>query len=324
MDVDLLEQRTHLLEQRRCSPDRVGARPAVSESSQGRPARSVRHREAARAPAPRARAAATPRSAAPANFDRVEEAVHRAPRRLVGAFHRREVGVRAHVVGRKEQVRDGGRRVRTQPPGVDEVHQQRLGVRQKARVGRGRRRCPGRGTRSAGLRRAGAPRSTLIERLSCRQSPARPLRGSIASRGGRRSPGPSQSEMSTEMTPCTSLSPNCSRRHAPPELELRDARQRPFGIDVDHMPVCYRHVAAQVELDAVHPFDVRGQRAQIGQRRVGREQPVVHQRGDALERQRGHVVVAVTTRSALPFAVTATPVIATPSQRISSTSVSSR
>ena len=56
-------------------------------------------------------------------------------------------------------------------------------------------------------------------------------------------------------------------RHAAPELELRDARQRPFGVDVNHVPVRHRHVAAQIELHAVHPFDVRRQRAQIGELR---------------------------------------------------------
>ena len=53
-------------------------------------------------------------------FDGVEQSVHRPPRRLVGAFHRREVGVRAHVVGRQEQVRNGGRRLGPQRPGVDD------------------------------------------------------------------------------------------------------------------------------------------------------------------------------------------------------------
>ena len=64
----------------------------------------------------------------------VKQAVHRAPRRLVGAFHRREVGMRAHVVGRQKQVRNGGGRLGTQRPGVDEVHQQRLGILQEARA----------------------------------------------------------------------------------------------------------------------------------------------------------------------------------------------
>ena len=47
---------------------------------------------------------------------RVEDAVDRAPRRLVGALHRRQVGVGAHVVRGEEEVRDPRHRVRAGPP----------------------------------------------------------------------------------------------------------------------------------------------------------------------------------------------------------------
>ena len=42
--------------------------------------------------------------------------------------------------------------------------------------------------------------------------------------------------------------------------------KRPFRIDVNHVPVRGRQVAVQIELDAVHPFHVGGQRAQIRER----------------------------------------------------------
>ena len=64
----------------------------------------------------------------------VKQSVHRAPGRLVGAFHRREVGMSAHVVGRQKQVGNGGGRLGAQRPGVDQVHQQRLSILQEARV----------------------------------------------------------------------------------------------------------------------------------------------------------------------------------------------
>ena len=82
-------------------------------------------------------------------------------------------------------------------------------------------------------------------------------------------------------------------RHAAPELGLRDARQRPFGIDVNDVPVCYRQIAAQIELNAVHPFYVGRQRAQSGELRIGVQHLMVHQRSNALERQRRHVVVTI-------------------------------
>ena len=82
-------------------------------------------------------------------------------------------------------------------------------------------------------------------------------------------------------------------RHAAPELGLRDARQRPFGIDVNDMPVSYRQFAAQIELNAVHPFHVGRQHAQSGELRIGVQHLMVHQRSDALKRQRRHVVVTI-------------------------------
>ena len=81
-------------------------------------------------------------------------------------------------------------------------------------------------------------------------------------------------------------------RHLAPELKLRNAGQRPFGVDVDHVPVRRRQVATQIELHAVHPLHVRGQRAQIGERRVGGQQAAVDQRGDALKRERRQIIVA--------------------------------
>ena len=89
-------------------------------------------------------------------------------------------------------------------------------------------------------------------------------------------------------------------RHVAPELELRDARERPFGVDVNHMPVRRRHRAVQIELHAVHPLQVHGQRAQVGKRRVGCRQAAVHHGGHVLERQRCQIMVA-THHGALPL-----------------------
>src|SRR5262245_17288381 len=46
------------------------------------------------------------------------------------------------------------------------------------------------------------------------------------------------------------------RGEALPELNLRDAGETPFGVDVNDMTGGHRHVPSQIELYAVHPFDV--------------------------------------------------------------------
>ena len=81
-------------------------------------------------------------------------------------------------------------------------------------------------------------------------------------------------------------------RHVMPELELGDAGQSPFRVDVNHVPMRGRQVAVQIELDAVHPLHIGGERAQVGERGVARQHAGVHQRGNSLDRQRSHVEVA--------------------------------
>ncbi len=80
---------------------------------------------------------------------RLEDAVDRAPRRLVGALHRRQVGVRAHVVRGEEEVGDPRHRVGPVRPRARRVDQQRLEVGGLA---------SGSGTRSPGR---GSARTTL-------------------------------------------------------------------------------------------------------------------------------------------------------------------
>src|SRR5580692_1189755 len=64
-------------------------------------------------------------------LDVVEDAVDRAPGRLVGTFHRREVGVGAYVVRGQKKIRNRCGRLRPQSPGVLQIHEQRLDVMQK-------------------------------------------------------------------------------------------------------------------------------------------------------------------------------------------------
>ncbi len=73
-------------------------------------------------------------TARPIEFHGVKQSVHCTPRRLIGALHRREVGMSAHVVGRQKQVGNGCGRIGAQRPRVDQVHQQRLGILQEAWV----------------------------------------------------------------------------------------------------------------------------------------------------------------------------------------------
>ena len=77
-----------------------------------------------------------------------------------------------------------------------------------------------------------------------------------------------------------------------PELELGDARERPLGIDMNHVAVCGGNIPAQVELQAVHPLDVRSQFFQVLQTWVGGKEVVIEERNDAFQGDRRHVVVA--------------------------------
>ncbi len=83
-----------------------------------------------------------------------------------------------------------------------------------------------------------------------------------------------------------------TEHNAFPELDLRDTGQRPGRIDMNDVSMGGRQVRAQVELQAVHPLHVRRQDAQIGKRGIGGEHLLVDHGSDALERQRGHVVIA--------------------------------
>ena len=125
----LLEQRARLLEQRRRTAHGVGSH--LHERMVPRQAGLVARRIVQ--PPWREDFGLVQRpqlTAASVEVHGVKQPVHRAPRRLIGPLHRREVGMRANVVRRQKQVRNGGGRLGTQGPGVDEVHQQRLGIPQ--------------------------------------------------------------------------------------------------------------------------------------------------------------------------------------------------
>ncbi len=182
-----------------------------------------------------------------------QDAVDSPARRFIGCFHRRQVGVRADVVRSQEQVRDPRHRLRPQPPGIDQVHQQRLFVggrpvdvlpdvgieapAQQLLVAGGRP-----GPRSSGCASA-APTHRLRSPRLVHSFATLPF-----------SPFWSHSEMSTEMMPFTRPSPIELRCDVTPELRLGDRRQRPWRIDIDRMTVGNRDVFCQIDLNAVHPF----------------------------------------------------------------------
>lgn len=87
--------------------------------------------------------------------------------------------------------------------------------------------------------------------------------------------------------------PVAAQRARAPEADLRDAGQRPLGVDVDHVAVDHGHVAPQVELDTVHPVDVACERPDRLEAGVGAEQAGGEQRRDALDGQRADVVIAL-------------------------------
>ena len=224
-------------------------------------------------------------------FHRVEQPVHGAARRLVGALHGGEVGVGAHIVRRQEQVgnRRGG--LGAQRPGADEIHQQRLGIIQKTGADRilldVRVEEPGVEVLVAQHLFADIHRALELHPRLTNDLLARALHGRAPVRSRRRPVG----HIDREDTPHVAVA-ELLGRNAAPELELRNARQRPFGVDVDDVSMCGRNLAAQIILYAVHPLDVGSECPQVGQGRVGGQQAAVHHRGDALERERRHVMVA--------------------------------
>ena len=64
----------------------------------------------------------------------LEDPVDRAPGRLVGGLHGGQIGECLHVVGGQEQIRDGCHRPWPEPPGIDEIDKQRLGVGLEQRI----------------------------------------------------------------------------------------------------------------------------------------------------------------------------------------------
>ena len=205
---NLLEQRAHLLEERRRTADGVGRHlhERIVPRQAGLVSRGVVQ------PPWREDLGLVQRpyvTAGSIELHGVKQPVHRAPRRLVGALHRREVGISAHVVGRQKQVRNGGGRLGAQRPGVDQVHQQRLRIPQEARA--------------CGIAldvRVEEPRMQVfvaqqfpvdvdraLELIPCLAHHlfTRALHGGASVRSGA-----VQSETSTERMPRTSLSPNSS------------------------------------------------------------------------------------------------------------------
>ena len=176
-------------------------------------------------------------AARPVELHGVKQPVHGAPRRLVGALHRREVGMGAHVVGRQKQVGNALWSPRgaapTCRPGSPAAARHSAGS--PARVGSmsmsGSRnhecRSSSRSSSSLDIDRA----LELLPRLA-HDLLARALHGGAAVRSRRAPVGDIDREDAVHVAVAEQL-----WRHAAPELKLRNAGQRPFGVDVNHVPV---------------------------------------------------------------------------------------
>ena len=124
----------------RSAPGHRRARPAAAAWRRGeRPSSAACRRRAPARTAP-ARCSRQTLQRGVGRALALEDRVDRAARRLVGALHRREVGVRADVVRGEEEVRDARRRVGPVVPRAGGVDEQRLEVRRVGRVGEADRR----------------------------------------------------------------------------------------------------------------------------------------------------------------------------------------
>ena len=224
-------------------------------------------------------------------LNRVEQAVHGASRGFVGALHRREIGVCAHVVRRQEQVGNRDRRFGSQLPGVDQVHKQRFGILEKARTrvvfADVRIKKPGMKVLVAQQFRFAVDGTLELFPSLAGNLLASALHRRVSVRSRSRPVGDIDGEYVADL-----FVADLTEHNAFPELDLRDTGQRPGRIDMNDVSMGGRQVRAQVELQAVHPLHVRRQGAQIGKRGIGGEHLLVDHGSDALERQRGHVVIA--------------------------------
>ena len=224
----------------------------------------------------------------------VEERVDGVPGCLVRPLHGRQVRVGPHVVGRQEQVRDGGGRVGAQPPAVHEVDQQGFGVGEQSGVV---------GIAVDGGVEEPADEVVVAQDVLFAGRVHRPLElaphlpadllpgvlgGAAAVRRGGVPVGDVHGEDALDR-----LRPVAVHRARPPDVDLGDAGERPLGVDVDRVSAHHAHRAAQVELHAVHPLQARvGELPHAGQARIGgQERGGEHQRRP-FGGQRAHVVVA--------------------------------
>ena len=204
----------------------------------------------------------------------------------LAALHGGQIGERLDVVGGQEQIRDGCHRPRPEPPRVDEVDEQRLGVGPEQRIDIEIQEPV---DQVLVLEHVGALHVQAALQLVPDLVPdlaTGALPGRLPVQAGRVPVGDVDRDHATDVPVAEAAQVDVS-----PELRLGHGRERPWGIEVDLVAAADGHVVVEVELDAVHPGRVPAEREDVGQARIGAHHLVRDQRGHDLDRQGGHVVV---------------------------------
>ena len=218
----------------------------------------------------------------------LENAVDCPARGLVGALHGRDVGVGPHVVGGEEEVLDPGAGLRPTPPRARGVDQQRLVVDDRPI-----------GPVLDAVGEVPVHQVSVLEPVLARGRDVTLQLGPDLLHD--LLPGALPRRLANEDA---GLGPvrDADREHARgaavaegaedarcPELGLGDAGERPGRVGEDEVSGREPEVTAKEELQAGHP--PAAEAGQLGELRVGRGQPLVHQRRHPLRRERADVVV---------------------------------
>ena len=216
----------------------------------------------------------------------LEDPVDRAPGRLVGSLHGGQIGECLHVVRGQEQIRDGCHRLWPEPPGIDEIDEQRLGVGLEQRIDV-EIQIPV--DQVLVLEHVGALHVQTALQLVPHLVPdlaAGALPGGLPIQAGRVPVGDDDRDHAADVSVAEAAEVDVG-----PELCLGHGRERPRRVEVDLVAAADGRVIVEVELDAVHPVRVLAEREDVGQARIGAHDLVGDDRGHDLDRQRGHVVV---------------------------------
>ena len=215
----------------------------------------------------------------------VEDGVHGAPRRLVGALHAREIGVGLHVVGGEEQVLDADVRARSIEVRARRVHQERR------RVVHG----PTGGELDVPVEMA-HHEARLVDAVAERVDELSPdlvehLFGGAVHRGFSEARCDGVPVADVDGEDVHHVAGTVAAHAALPELPLRDGAERPGRIGIRDVTTAHGHGTREEELRADHRRHRVLEAAHAGQCGIGVRKRIGDERLRAIERQREYVVI---------------------------------